>query len=43
MIVPKGEQPINVTGKWSEVYLKQSGEWTMISVSGSPDVTQGGD
>jgi hypothetical protein len=26
-----------VTGKWSEVYLKQNGQWVMISVSGRPD------
>lgn len=43
IVVPKGEPPINVTGKWSEVYLKQSGAWTMISVSGKPDVTQRAD
>jgi hypothetical protein len=43
MVVPKGEAPINVTGRWSEVYLKQSGAWTMISVSGRPDIAQGPD
>ena len=37
-IVPRSERPIRVAGKWSEVYLKQGGAWTMISVSGRPDV-----
>jgi hypothetical protein len=40
MIAPRAESPINVTGKWSEVYVKQGGTWTMISVSGRPDVPQ---
>ncbi|WP_445400882.1 nuclear transport factor 2 family protein [Zobellella sp. An-6] len=43
MVVPQGAEPINVTGRWSEVYLKQDGTWTMISVSGRPDVSEGGD
>lgn len=30
-------QRIEVTGKWSETYLKQNGAWKMISVSGKPD------
>jgi hypothetical protein len=37
VIVPKGDPPIGVTGKWSEVYLKQGEAWTIISVSGRPD------
>jgi hypothetical protein len=40
-VVPKGGQPINVTGRWSEVYLKQGGIWRMISVSGRPDAQRG--
>ena len=43
MVVPKGAAPIHVTGKWSEVYFKQDGAWIMISVSGRPDVSKGGD
>jgi hypothetical protein len=43
MVVPKGAAPVNVTGRWSEVYLKQDGTWIMISVSGWPDVAKGGD
>lgn len=26
-----------VTGKWTEVYLRQSDRWTMVAVSGRPD------
>ncbi len=37
MVVPKDGQPLNVTGRWSEVYLMQQEKWTMISVSGKPD------
>lgn len=33
---PHGAAPFGVTGKWTEVYLRQMNEWTMISVSGIP-------
>ena len=36
-VAANGRPPVAVTGKWSEVYLKQGGIWTMISVSGRPD------
>lgn len=36
-IVPKNAAPVRITGKWSEVYLKQNAQWLMISVSGRPD------
>ncbi|MDD3676703.1 nuclear transport factor 2 family protein [Thauera propionica] len=36
-VVPAGKGAMTVTGKWSEVYLKQGGSWLMISVSGRPD------
>jgi hypothetical protein len=39
-VVPKGEALVIVTGRWTEVYLKQGGAWMMISVSGRPDVPQ---
>lgn len=26
-----------VAGRWTEVYMKKSGEWIMVSVSGGPD------
>ena len=41
-VVTKDASPISVTGKWGEVYLKQGGTWIMISVSGRPDVSMGG-
>jgi len=31
------EAPRRITGRWSEVYLKQDSIWLMISVSGAPD------
>jgi hypothetical protein len=43
IVVPKGAVPISITGRWSEVYLKQGGTWTMISVSGRPNVLIRGD
>lgn len=39
-VVPKGSQPLSVTGKWTEIYLKQDGAWIMIGVSGRPDLQQ---
>lgn len=33
---------VQITGKWSEVYLKQNAQWVMISVSGKPDAPAGG-
>lgn len=35
-VEPQGAAPLDVTGKWTEVYLRQGREWTMISVSGLP-------
>ncbi|BAK66257.1 hypothetical protein SLG_15820 [Sphingobium sp. SYK-6] len=26
-----------ISGRWSEIYLRMEGRWTMISVSGGPD------
>lgn len=37
----KNAVPLQVTGKWSEVYLKQDAQWVMISVSGKPDSPAG--
>jgi hypothetical protein len=37
MVTSEGKPPTKVTGKWSEVYLKQDAGWVMISVSGKPD------
>jgi hypothetical protein len=36
-VTPKDAAPIRVTGKWSEVYLRQDRQWVMVSVSGRPD------
>lgn len=33
----RGAAPIVVTGKWTEVYLRQGNEWLMVTVSGRPD------
>jgi hypothetical protein len=43
IVLPKDAAPINVTGRWSEVYLMRDGTWTMISVSGRPDASKEGD
>jgi hypothetical protein len=37
MVSPKSGPSTGITGKWSEVYVRQAGVWTMISVSGRPD------
>lgn len=34
---PHAALPIEVTGKWTEVYLRQGHQWTMVAVSGRPD------
>ena len=36
-VLPRNGQTLAVTGRWSEVYLKQDGRWIMVSVSGKPD------
>jgi len=41
-VVPKGASAFRVSGKWTEIYLKQSGQWVMIGVSGRPDSPTGG-
>lgn len=35
-IAPGGAE-LQVSGKWTEVYLRQSGTWVMIAVGGRPD------
>ncbi len=40
-VAPKEAAPRQVTGKWSEVYLRQDGQWMMVSVSGKPDSSTG--
>lgn len=36
-VASNGTAPIDVSGKWSEVYFRQDGVWRMIAVSGRPD------
>ncbi|NMF88269.1 nuclear transport factor 2 family protein [Aromatoleum petrolei] len=40
-VTPKDAAPLQVTGKWSEVYLRQDSQWVMVSVSGRPDSPTG--
>ena len=37
VLTPADAEPVSVRGKWSEVYLRQDGNWIMLSVSGAPD------
>lgn len=41
-VAPKGANSFRATGKWTEIYLKQAGQWVMIGVSGRPDNPLGG-
>jgi hypothetical protein len=41
-VVLKDATSLEITGGWTEVYLKDSGEWIMIAVSGRPDSQSGG-
>jgi hypothetical protein len=36
-VVPRNSTSRVVTGKWTEVYLKQRDTWIMLAVSGRPD------
>jgi len=38
-VEPRVGMPLDVTGKWTEVYLKQGDQWTMVAVSGRPDAS----
>jgi hypothetical protein len=40
-VTPKGAAACQVTGKWTEIYLKQGDQWVMIGVSGKPDSPRG--
>jgi hypothetical protein len=37
MVQPSSATPLVVTGKWTEVYLRQNNEWLMVAVSGRPN------
>jgi len=41
-VAPKNANSFRVTGKWTEIYLKQGNQWVMIGVSGRPDNPPGG-
>ena len=36
-VAARDTAPRLITGKWSEVYLRQDDQWIMVSVSGKPD------
>ena len=36
-VAPKDAQPLRITGRWTEIYIKRDGVWIMIGVSGRPD------
>lgn len=36
-VQPRGSTPLAVTGKWTEVYLRQKDAWVMVAVSGRPN------
>lgn len=36
-VTTQDARSVKVTGKWTDIYLKQQGEWIMIGVSGRPD------
>ncbi|MEW6681315.1 MAG: nuclear transport factor 2 family protein [Nitrospirota bacterium] len=40
-VAPREAAPRHVTGKWTEIYLKQDRQWVMIGVSGRPDQQAG--
>jgi hypothetical protein len=35
-VEPQGGKPMQVTGKWTEVYVKRGHRWLMVAVSGQP-------
>lgn len=40
-VQPRRAAPLAVTGKWTEVYLRQGNDWMMVAVSGRPDTSRG--
>lgn len=41
MVAPKAAPPQEVTGRWTEIYVKEGGQWIMAAVSGRPDASVG--
>jgi len=39
-VVPGDRIPKVVTGRWTEIYQKQDGQWLMVGVSGRPDAAR---
>ncbi len=40
-VAPREAAPLQVTGKWTEIYLRQDQQWIMVGVSGRPDPQAG--
>ena len=40
-VEPRSGEPVRVTGKWTEVYMKKGQRWLMVSVSGRPNGHEG--
>lgn len=38
-VLPTNAAALEITGKWTEVYLRQERQWLMVGVSGRPDIT----
>jgi len=36
-VLPAGDAPVHVQGRWTEVYVLRDGQWYMVAVSGQPD------
>jgi tRNA-Thr(GGU) m(6)t(6)A37 methyltransferase TsaA len=36
-VVSTGSGPVQVTGKWTEVYVVRGGDWVLVAVAGRPD------
>lgn len=40
-VEPQGGSPMQVTGRWTEIYTKQKSRWLMVAVSGQPSASGG--
>lgn len=40
-VTPRAASPLQVTGKWTEIYLRQDQQWVMVGVSGRPEPQSG--
>jgi ketosteroid isomerase-like protein len=39
-VAPKGATRMRMTGKWTEVYVKEAGRWLMVAVAGRPETRE---